>query len=87
MDRAHKLYADAVSSLLKLVAEQMEVPEEEKERSDRVDKMTRTFSLANPRLADCALTYISPGFSALTGYEPSEIIGKNCRILQGACLP
>jgi PAS domain-containing protein len=38
-------------------------------------------------LADCALTYISPGFSALTGYEPSEIIGKNCRILQGACLP
>ena len=87
VDRAHKLYADAVSSLLKLVAEQMEVPEEEKERSDRVDKMTQTFSLANPRLADCALTYISPGFSALTGYEPSEIIGKNCRILQGACLP
>jgi hypothetical protein len=39
---------------------------------------------ANPRLEDCPLTYISPGFLTITGYAPAEVLGKNCRFLQGS---
>jgi len=33
--------------------------------------------------ADNLIVYANPAFSALTGYSQSELIGKNCRILQG----
>ena len=45
MKRAHQLYADAVSALLKLVAEQMDMPATDEQRLDCIGKMTDTFSL------------------------------------------
>ncbi len=30
-----------------------------------------------------AITYVSASFTAMTGYEPTDIIGRNCRALQG----
>lgn len=35
------------------------------------------------RKYDSPIVYASPTFSELTGYEAKEIIGKNCRFLQG----
>jgi len=32
---------------------------------------------------DNPIVYSSPGFTRLTGYEPEEIVGRNCRVLQG----
>ncbi len=32
---------------------------------------------------DMPIVYVSPSFEALTGYSKEEIIGKNCRFLQG----
>nr|AML77778.1 putative LOV domain-containing protein [Dictyopteris undulata] len=41
------------------------------------------FILTNPNLPGCPIIFASPGFVDLTGYEASQVIGKNCRFLQG----
>lgn len=40
--------------------------------------------LSNPRLQDNPVIYINKGFEELTGYKANEVIGRNCRFLQGA---
>ena len=39
--------------------------------------------ITNPRLPDNPIIYANKAFQNLTGYEADEIIGKNCRFLQG----
>jgi PAS domain S-box-containing protein len=39
--------------------------------------------IADARKADMPITYVNPAFERLTGYEAQEVIGKNCRFLQG----
>ncbi len=39
--------------------------------------------LTDPNLPDNPITYANPAFIELTGYEMDEIVGKNCRFLQG----
>jgi PAS domain S-box-containing protein len=39
--------------------------------------------LADPRLPDCPIVYATHGFFSFAGYAPEEVIGKNCRFLQG----
>jgi PAS domain S-box-containing protein len=46
--------------------------------------MTRTpVVLADPSLTDCPIVYCNDAFCALTGYDRTEILGRNCRFLQG----
>lgn len=30
-----------------------------------------------------AITYVSDSFTAMTGYEPADLLGRNCRVMQG----
>jgi two-component system, chemotaxis family, CheB/CheR fusion protein len=39
--------------------------------------------ITDPRQADNPITYANPGFLELTGYSRDEVVGKNCRFLQG----
>lgn len=39
--------------------------------------------LSNPRLPDNPIVAANAAFSALTGFEESEIVGRNCRFLAG----
>ncbi|WP_244926368.1 PAS domain-containing protein [Gluconobacter roseus] len=48
-------------------------------------EMTRMpMILADPRLPDCPIVFANNAFLDLTGYEASEVVGRNCRFLQGA---
>lgn len=40
-------------------------------------------TVADVIASDQPLVYANPAFQRLTGYEPSDIIGRNCRFLQG----
>ncbi|MEM6756587.1 MAG: ATP-binding protein [Planctomycetota bacterium] len=40
-------------------------------------------SIADARQKDCPLIAINEGFVKLTGYQRSEVLGHNCRFLQG----
>lgn len=47
-------------------------------------EMTRMpMILADPRLPDCPIAFANNAFLDLTGYEVSEVVGRNCRFLQG----
>ncbi len=42
-----------------------------------------TFTITDPRRPGNPLIWVNPSFSRITGYEPDEVIGRNCRLLQG----
>lgn len=44
----------------------------------------QNFCVSDPNLPDNPIVFASQGFYELTGYTPSEVIGRNCRLLQGA---
>lgn len=44
----------------------------------------QNFVLSDPRLPDNPIVYATPGFFELTGYTREEVLGRNCRFLQGA---
>lgn len=39
--------------------------------------------IADPTLPDCPIVFANPAFHRITGYAPEEVIGRNCRLLQG----
>nr|AML78692.1 putative LOV domain-containing protein [Calliergon cordifolium] len=41
------------------------------------------FVLSDPRLPDNPIVFASEGFLRMTGYERHQVIGRNCRFLQG----
>ena len=43
----------------------------------------QNFVLSDPRLPDNPIVYASPGFYKLTGYTQDQVLGRNCRFLQG----
>jgi PAS domain S-box-containing protein len=42
-----------------------------------------SFTLADARSADLPLVWVNPAFEATTGYPSDEVVGRNCRFLQG----
>lgn len=40
-------------------------------------------TVADPALPDCPLVFMNPAFTRMTGYAPEEVLGRNCRFLQG----
>jgi PAS domain S-box-containing protein len=39
--------------------------------------------VSDPNQPDCPIVYANPAFHRITGYPPEEVIGRNCRFLQG----
>ncbi|CAM9263532.1 unnamed protein product [Heterosigma akashiwo] len=48
-----------------------------------LQKARFSFVISNPALPDNPIVFASPGFLELTGYRLREILGRNCRFLQG----
>ena len=42
-----------------------------------------SFTVADARADDMPLIFVNPAFTLTTGYTPEEVLGRNCRFLQG----
>mmetsp|Transcript_21252 Transcript_21252/g.30391 ORF Transcript_21252/g.30391 Transcript_21252/m.30391 type:complete len:270 (+) Transcript_21252:1473-2282(+) len=48
-----------------------------------VKRGQQNFVLTDPTLPDNPIVFASPGFLEFTGYSRDEVLGRNCRFLQG----
>ncbi len=44
---------------------------------------TEPMALSDPNLPDHPIIAVNPAFETMTGYSAAEIVGRNCRMLQG----
>lgn len=58
-------------------------PKVDEQLAKRLEGLNFCFVLADCREPDCPITYASPAFHELTGYPAEEVLGRNCRFLQG----
>ena len=58
-----------------------EVLQELKDRA--LDAAAEGVVISDPSLPDNPIIYVNSGFQAMTGYRADEVLGKNCRFLQG----
>ncbi|GAA5937373.1 uncharacterized protein JCM15063_002886 [Sporobolomyces koalae] len=80
-----ELYASEFEAFVKhrlLAHTKLQLEKRDLNKSD-VAGLGEAFVLSNPKLHDCPIVLSSPAFSALTGYTQDEIVGRNCRFLQG----
>nr|AML76909.1 putative LOV domain-containing protein [Prumnopitys andina] len=59
-------------------------PHVSKDLKDALSSLQQTFVVSDATKPDHPIIYASAGFFSMTGYSPKEVIGKNCRFLQGA---
>ncbi|KAI5075413.1 hypothetical protein GOP47_0009489 [Adiantum capillus-veneris] len=50
---------------------------------EALERAEFNFVLTDPRIQDNPIVYASDGFLAMTGYTAEEVLGRNCRFLQG----
>ena len=48
-----------------------------------VDAATEGITITDPRQPDNPVVYANPAFAHITGYSLEEVVGRNCRFLQG----
>lgn len=48
-----------------------------------INSSTNGITVADCRKPDMPLMFVNPAFEAMTGYAIDEVVGKNCRFLQG----
>ncbi|WP_277991548.1 PAS domain-containing protein, partial [Vibrio parahaemolyticus] len=49
-----------------------------------LDQISEGILFTDPNLPDNPIVYVNPAFTAITGYKATEVLGRNCRFLQGA---
>lgn len=52
-------------------------------RDRAIQAVTQGILITDPAQADNPIIYVSPSFEKLTGYSAAEVLGRNCRFLQG----
>ncbi|KAF0890558.1 hypothetical protein E2562_003770, partial [Oryza meyeriana var. granulata] len=59
------------------------LPRVSQELKDALSSLQQTFVVSDATRPDCPIIYASEGFFTMTGYSPKEVVGRNCRFLQG----
>ena len=66
------------------VTETRAIEEQIRLRQEAIESSNDGFVIADATLPDLPIIYVNQRFEELTGYTSDEILGRNCRFLQGA---
>ena len=84
LSRSGQQSETALIAVVRDISERKSV-EEELRLQERVLDTTRAgVVIADAKQPDLPLVYVNPAFEKITGYRADEVIGRNCRFLQGA---
>ncbi|MFM2044853.1 MAG: hypothetical protein RLY86_3429 [Pseudomonadota bacterium] len=81
--------ADADTGADRIVGANMDVTEEVEQLArvlryqQAIEAATDGILITGGRETDHAIDYVNPAFERMTGYAAAEVIGRNCRFLQG----
>ncbi|HEY6896637.1 MAG TPA: PAS domain-containing protein, partial [Rhodocyclaceae bacterium] len=53
--------------------------------AEAMESLPYAVAIADARQTDAPIVYANAAFSTLTGYPRDELLGRNCRLLQGPC--
>ncbi|XP_040994121.1 phototropin-1-like isoform X2 [Juglans microcarpa x Juglans regia] len=59
------------------------IPRISEDLRDALSTFQQTFVVSDATKPDCPIMYASAGFFRMTGYTSKEVVGRNCRFLQG----
>ncbi len=77
---------ETLRDLAAIVTDELELRLAMRERSQQAEAIFHLNSgvlMTDPNLPDNPIVFANPGFWGMTGYLADEIIGRNCRFLQG----
>merc|ERR1712032_1225542 len=60
-----------------------EIPDKAESLLSALSGSQQNFAISDPSLPDNPIVYVSQGFLDLTGYNLDQVLGRNCRFLQG----
>ena len=70
-------------SVLEAIGENSEVASEDFNLVSSIQRSQHAFLITDPSLQDNPIVFASEGFLQLTGYGREQVLGRNCRFLQG----
>jgi two-component system cell cycle sensor histidine kinase/response regulator CckA len=72
------------TGIVRDITEQQKKEDALRLRDRAIHAVSQGILITDPNQSDNPIIYASPGFQRLTGYHADEVLGRNCRLLQGA---
>ena len=76
-------FVEAIANVLATAIERIRSQERLQMMERAIESCSNGIAIADATVADNPIIYVNPSFERITGYDQDELIGKNCRFLQG----
>ncbi len=77
-------FMEAIANLLAAAIDRIRSSERLQMMERAIESTTNGIAIADATVGDNPIIYVNPSFERITGYNRDELIGKNCRFLQGS---
>jgi diguanylate cyclase (GGDEF)-like protein/PAS domain S-box-containing protein len=77
-------FVEAIANVLAAAIERILSQERLQMMERAIESCSNGIAITDATVADNPIIYVNPSFERITGYSRDELIGKNCRFLQGS---
>jgi len=77
-------FVEAIANVLAAAIERILSQEHLQMMERAIESCSNGIAITDATVADNPIIYVNPSFERITGYSRDELIGKNCRFLQGS---
>ncbi|MEG4507883.1 EAL domain-containing protein [Microcoleus sp. F6_B4] len=76
-------FVEAIANVLAAAIERIRSQERLQMMERAIESCSNGIAITDATVADNPIIYVNPSFERITGYRRDELVGKNCRFLQG----